>query len=55
MVVSDNTIAADGLSKTFENLGRSSATATEILATNAEKKQERVLDFGEKYTSAASS
>ena len=45
MLVSDNTIQAEGLGSCFKNLGRSSAKAGKKIATNVIKNPGRALEI----------
>ena len=53
MLVSDNTIKAEGLGKFFKNLGKASAKAGKKLATNVLKNPGRALEIGANIGSAA--
>ena len=53
MLVSDNTIKAQGLGKFFKNLGKASAKAGKKLATNVLKNPGRALEIGANIGSAA--
>ena len=53
MIVTDNTIKAEGLSSSFENLGKISAKAGENLASNALKNPSRFLEIGANVATAA--
>ena len=53
MIVSDNTIEAEGLGSFFKNLGKISAKAGKKLATNALKNPGRFLEIGANVASAA--
>ena len=55
MIVSDNTIKAEGLGSFFKNLGKISAKAGKKLATNALKNPARFLEFGANVATAAAS
>ena len=46
MIVSDNTIKAEGLGSVFKNLGKISVKASEKIATNALKDPARFLEIG---------
>ena len=46
MIVSDNTIQAEGLCSFFKNLGRKSASAGKKLAINVLKNPGRSLEIG---------
>ena len=46
MIVSDNTIQAEGLGSFFKNLGKISAKASKKLATNVLKNPARALEIG---------
>ena len=46
MIVSDNTIQAEGLGNFFKNLGKVSSRAAKKLATNALKNPGRFLEIG---------
>ena len=53
MLVSDNTIQAEGLGKFFKNLGKASAKAGKKLATNVLNNPGRALEIGANIGSAA--
>ena len=53
MIVSDNTVQAEGLGSLFKNLGRSSAKAGKKLATNVIKNPGRVLEITSNIATAA--
>ena len=53
MIVSDNTIQADGLGSCFENLGRISSKAGKTLATNLLKNPGRALKITSNIATAA--
>ena len=53
MIVSDNTIKAEGLGSFFKNLGKISAKASKKLATNALKNPARFLEIGANVATAA--
>ena len=53
MIVSDNTIQAEGLGDFFKNLGRVSSKAAKKLATNALKNPSRFLEIGANVAAAA--
>ena len=53
MIVSDNTIQAEGLGSFFKNLGRISAKAGKKLATNVLKNPVRALEITSKIATAA--
>jgi len=53
MLVSDNTIKAEGLGKFFKNLGKASAKAGKKLATNVLNNPGRALEIGANIGSAA--
>ena len=55
MIVSDNTIKAEGLGSFFKNLGKISAKAGKKLATNALKNPARFLEIGANVATAAAS
>ena len=55
MIVSDNTIKAEGLGSFFKNLGRVSAKAGKKLATNVLKNPGRSLEIGANIATAAAS
>ena len=55
MIVSDNTIQAEGLGSFFKNLGRISAKAGEKLATNVIKNPGRALEIGGNVSSSCAS
>ena len=55
MIVSDNTIKAEGLDSFFKNLGKISAKAGKKLATNAFKNPARLLEIGANIALAAAS
>ena len=55
MTVSDNNIHAEGLSSFFKYLGKVSAKAGKILATNALKNPARFLEIGGNVAKAAAS
>ena len=52
MLVSDNTIQAEGLGKFFKNLGKASAKAGKKLATNVLKNPGRALEIGANLATA---
>ena len=52
MLVSDNTIKAEGLGKFFKNLGIASAKAGKKLATNVLKNPGRALEIGANLATA---
>ena len=53
MIVSDNTIQAEGLGDFFKNLEKVSGKAAKKLATNALKNPSRFLEFGANVATAA--
>ena len=53
MIVSDNTIEAEGLGDFFKNLGKVSSKAAKKLATNALKNPSRFLEIGGNVATAA--
>ena len=53
MIVSDNTIKAEGLGDFFKNLGKVSSKAAKKLATNAIKNPGRFLGIGANVATAA--
>ena len=53
MIVSDNTIQAEGLGDFFKNLGKVSSKAAKKLATNALKNPSRFLEIGANVATAA--
>ena len=53
MIVSDNTIQAEGLGSFFKNLGKISSKAGKKLATNVLKNPSRALDLTAKIATAA--
>ena len=53
MIVSDNTIKADGLGSFFKNLGKISSKAGKKLATNVLKNPGRALEIGANIATAA--
>ena len=53
MIVSDNTIKAEGLGSFFKNLGRISSKAGKKLATNVLKNPGRALEIGANIATAA--
>ena len=53
MIVSDNTIKAEGLGSFFKNLGKISAKAGKKLATNLLKNPSRALEIGANIATAA--
>ena len=55
MIVSDNTIQAEGLGDFFKNLGKVSSRAAKKLATNALKNPARFLEIGANVATAAAS
>ena len=55
MIVSDNTIQAEGLGSFFKNFGKNSAKAGKKLATNALKKPCRFHEIGGNVATAAAS
>ena len=55
MIVTDNTIKAEGLSSFFKNLGKLSAKAGKKLATNLLKNPGRALEIGANVATAAAS
>ena len=55
MIVSDNTIKAEGLGSFFKNLGKISAKAGKKIATNALKNPARCLEIGANVATAAAS
>ena len=55
MIVTDNTIKAEGLSSFFKNLGKLSAKSSKTLATNVLKNPGRALEIGANVASAAAS
>ena len=55
MIVSDNTIKAEGLSSFFKNLGKISAETGKKLATNVLKNPTRALEIGANVATAAAS
>ena len=55
MIVTDNTIKAEGLSSFFKNLGKLSAKAGKKLATNVLKNPGRALEIGANVATAAAS
>ena len=52
MIVSDNTIQAEGLGDFFKNLGKVSSKAAKKLATNALKNPSRFLEIGANIATA---
>ena len=55
MIVSDNTINAEGLGSFFKKLGKISAKMGKKLASNALKNPARFLEFGANVATAAGS
>ena len=55
MIVSDNTIEAEGLGDFFKNLGKASSKAAKKLAKNAFKNPTRFLEIGANIATAAAS
>ena len=55
MIVSDNTIQAEGLGDFFEKLGKISGKAAKKLATNALKNPSRLLEIGANVAAATAS
>ena len=55
MIVSDNTIQAEGLGDFFKNLGKVSSKAARKLARNALKNPSRFLAIGANVTAATAS
>ena len=55
MIVTDNTIKAEGLSRFFKNLGKLSAKAGKKVATNVLKNPGRALEISANVASAAAS
>ena len=55
MIVSDNTIQAEGLGDFFKNLGKLTAKAGKKLATNVLKNPGRALEIGANVATAAAS
>ena len=53
MIVSDNTIQAEGLGDFFKNLGKVSSKAAKKLAKNALKNPSRFLEIGANVATAA--
>ena len=53
MIVSDNTIKAEGLGRFFKNLGKISSKAGKKLATNVLKNPGRALEIGANIATAA--
>ena len=53
MIVSDNTIKAEGLGSFFKNLGKISSKAGKKLATNVLKNPGRALEIGANIATAA--
>ena len=53
MIVSDNTIKAEGLGSSFKNLGKISSKAGKNLATNVLKNPGRALEIGANIGTAA--
>ena len=53
MIVSDNTIQAEGLEDFFKNLGKASTKAAKKLATNALTNPSRFLEIGANVATAA--
>ena len=53
MIVSDNTIQAEGLGDFFKNLGKVSSKAAKKLAKNALKNPSRFLEIGANIATAA--
>ena len=53
MIVSDNTIKAEGLGSFFKNLGKMSSKAGKKLATNVLKNPGRALEIGANIATAA--
>ena len=53
MIVSDNTIKAEGLGRFFKNLGKISSKAGKKLATNVLKSPGRALEIGANIATAA--
>ena len=53
MIVSDNTIQAEGLGDFFKKLGEVSGKAARKLATNAIKNPSRFLEIGANVATAA--
>ena len=55
MIVSDNTIKAEGLGDFFKNLGKKGLNASKKMAKNELKNPSRALDFTANYATAAAS
>ena len=55
MIVSDNTIQAEGLGDFFKKLGKVSGEAAKKLATNALKDPSRFLEIGANVAAATAS
>ena len=55
MIVSDNTIKAEGLGNFFKNLGNNLAKVGKKLATNVLKNPARALEIGANVATAAAS
>ena len=55
MIVTDNTIKAEGLSSFFKTLGKISAKAGKKIATNVLKNPARALEIGANVATAAAS
>ena len=55
MIVTDNTIKAEGLGSFFKNLGKLSAKAGKKLATKVLKNPGRALEIGANVATAAAS
>ena len=53
MIVSDNTMKAEGLGSFFKNLGKTSSKAGKKLATNVLKNPGRALEIGANIATAA--
>ena len=53
MIVSDNTIKAEGLGSFFKNLGKISSKTGKKLATNVLKNPSRALEIGANIATAA--
>ena len=53
MIVSDNTIKAEGLGSFFKNLGKTSSKAGKKIATNVLKNPGRALEIGANIATAA--
>ena len=55
MIVSDNTIQAEGLVDFFKSMGKASSKAAKKLARNALKNPSRFLEIGANVATAAAS